>query len=89
MDLARYGWTFANLPEPLLRYRVSTALFHRRATWGRAIGEVRFRLRAMNELRLVSPGNVAWTGAYLALRLLPVALARRAYWYLRPRGPHR
>jgi glycosyltransferase involved in cell wall biosynthesis len=87
LDLARYGWTFGNLPEPLLRYRVSNALFRRRATWERAIGEVSFRIRAMNELCMVSPSNIAWTGAYFALRLLPVRLVRGAYWYLRPRTP--
>ncbi len=86
VDLARYGWRFGNLPEPLLRYRVSNALFHRRATWDRAIGELRVRIRAMNELCMISPGNVAWTGAYLALRVLPVALVREAYRYLRPRS---
>jgi glycosyltransferase involved in cell wall biosynthesis len=86
VDLARYGWAFANLPEPLLRYRVSNSLFHRRATWTRALGELQVRIRAMNELCLVSPSNVVWTAAYFALRLLPVALVRRAYWYLRPRG---
>jgi glycosyltransferase involved in cell wall biosynthesis len=86
VDLTRYGWTFGNLPEPLLRYRVSNALFRRRATWTRAIGELRVRIRAMNELCMVSPANVAWTAAYLALRLLPVTLVSGAYRYLRPRG---
>lgn len=87
IDLARYGWTFANLPEPLLRYRVSQALFRRRTTWSRAAGEVRARARAMNELCMISLGNVVWTGAYFVLRLLPVSLARGAYQYLRPRRP--
>ena len=86
VDLARYGWTFGNLPEPLLRYRVSDALFHRRASWARADGELKARIRAMNELCLVSPSNVVWTAAYLVLRLLPVALVKRAYRYLRPGG---
>ena len=31
----------------------------------------------MNELCMVSPGNVVWAGAYFALRLLPVTLVRR------------
>ena len=69
-----------------LRYRVSNAPYRRRATWDRAIGELRVRIRAMNELCMVSLGNVAWTGAYLALRFLPVNLVRRAYRYLRPQG---
>lgn len=85
VDLTRYGWTFANLEEPLLRYRVSRDLFHRRSSWNKAMTELRARRRAMNELCMTSPSNIAWTGAYLGLRLLPAALARRAYRYLRPR----
>jgi hypothetical protein len=84
VDLARYGWTFANLPEPLLRYRVSDALFHRRASWAKVWTELQARLRGMKELCMISPSNVGWTGAYLLLRLLPVRLARWAYRYLRP-----
>jgi len=86
VDLARYGWTFANLPEPLVRYRVSNALFQRRSSWGKVVTELTARLRVMRELCMISPGNVAWTGAYLALRLLPLTLARRAYRYLRPQS---
>ncbi len=85
VDLTRYGWTFANLEEPLLRYRVSRDLFRRRSSWSKAMTELRARLRAMNELCMASPGNVVWTGAYLGLRLLPAALARPVYRYLRPR----
>jgi glycosyltransferase involved in cell wall biosynthesis len=87
VDLARYGWTFANLQEPLLRYRVSRDLFRRRSTWDKVMTELRARLRAMNELCMVSPGNVAWTSSYLVLRLLPLRLARRAYRYLRSAAP--
>jgi glycosyltransferase involved in cell wall biosynthesis len=86
VDLARYGWTFANLPEPLVRYRVSNALFARRSSWGKAVTELTARLRVMRELCMISPGNVAWTAAYLALRLLPLTLVRRAYRYLRPQS---
>jgi glycosyltransferase involved in cell wall biosynthesis len=86
VDLARYGWTFANLPEPLLRYRVSDALFRRRASWGKMWTEFTARIRGMTELCMISPSNVAWTGAYLVLRLLPVGLAKWAYRYLRPWG---
>ena len=86
VDLARYGWTFANLPEPLIRYRVSDALFRRRSSWGKMSTELTARLRGMTELCMISPGNLAWTGAYLVLRLLPVRLARQAYRYLRPRS---
>jgi glycosyltransferase involved in cell wall biosynthesis len=85
MDLARYGWTFANLPEPLMRYRVSDALFRRRSSWDKVSTELTARLRGMTELCMISPSNLACTGAYLALRLLPVRLARQAYRHLRPR----
>jgi glycosyltransferase involved in cell wall biosynthesis len=88
VDLARYGWGFGNLPEPLLRYRVSMALFRRRATWHRAVGEARVRMRAMYQLCLISPGNVVWTAAYFALRLLPASVLRAAYRHFRPRGAH-
>jgi glycosyltransferase involved in cell wall biosynthesis len=86
VDLARYGWTFANLAEPLLRYRVSDSLFRRRSSWAKVSTELTARLRGMTELCMISPGNLAWTGAYLALRLLPLRLARQAYRYLRPRS---
>jgi hypothetical protein len=84
VDLARYGWGFANLPEPLVRHRVSAALFRRRSSWKKVATELTARLRGMNELCLVTPGNVAWTGAYLMLRVLPLSLARLAYRHLRP-----
>jgi hypothetical protein len=86
VDLARYGWTFGNLPEPLIRYRVSDALFRRRSSWDKAAADFTARLRAMTELCMISPGNLAWTGAHLTLRLLPLRLARQAYRYLRPRS---
>jgi glycosyltransferase involved in cell wall biosynthesis len=86
VDLTRYGWTFANLPEPLLRYRVSDALFRRRASWDKVWTELTARLRGMTELCMISPSNVGWTGAYFVLRLLPVRLAKWAYRYLRPWG---
>ena len=86
VDLARYGWAFANLPEPVVVYRVSDALFRRRSSWSKATSELSARLRGMVELCMITPGNVAWTGAYLALRLLPLSLAKRAYRHLRPRG---
>jgi hypothetical protein len=85
VDLTRYGWIFANLEEPLVRYRVSRDLFRRRSSWNKALTELRARRRAMNELCMASPSNVAWTGAYLGLRLLPAVLARWVYRYLRPR----
>jgi glycosyltransferase involved in cell wall biosynthesis len=86
VDLARYGWGFANLPEPLVVYRVSDALFRRRSSWRKATSELSARIRGMVELCLITPSNVAWTVAYLMLRLLPLSLAKRAYRHLRPRG---
>jgi glycosyltransferase involved in cell wall biosynthesis len=86
VDLARYGWGFANLPEPLVVYRVSDALFRRRSSWRKASSELSARIRGMVELCLITPSNVAWTVAYLMLRLLPLSLAKRAYRHLRPRG---
>ena len=85
IDLARYGWIFANLPEPLIRYRVSDALFRRRSSWDKVATELTARLRGMTELCMISPGNLAWTGAHLAWRLLPLRLARQAHRSLRPR----
>ena len=84
VDLARYGWIFANLPEPLVRCRVSRTRFRQGSSWEAVATGLAARLRGMNELCMISPGNLAWTGAYLMLRVLPPGLARLAYRHLRP-----
>ena len=84
VDLARYGWIFANLPEPLVRCRASRTRFRQGSSWEAVATGLAARLRGMNELCMISPGNLAWTGAYLMLRVLPPGLARLAYRHLRP-----
>jgi hypothetical protein len=84
VDLARYGWIFANLPEPLVRCRVSKTRFRQGSSWEEVATGLAARLRGMNELCMISPGNLAWTGAYLMLRVLPPSLVRLAYRRLRP-----
>jgi hypothetical protein len=86
VDLARYGWIFANLQEPLIRHRISDALFQQRSRWAKVGTELTARTRGMTELCMLSPANIAWTGGYLLLRLLPRSLARRAYRYFRLRA---
>jgi hypothetical protein len=86
VDLARYGWIFANLQEPLIRHRISDALFQQRSRWAKVGTELTARTRGMTELCMLSPVNIAWTGGYLLLRLLPRSLARRAYRYFRLRA---
>ncbi len=71
VDLARYGWIFANLPEPLVRCRASRTRFRQGSSWEAVATGLAARLRGMNELCMISPGNLAWTGAYLMLRVLP------------------
>jgi glycosyltransferase involved in cell wall biosynthesis len=86
VDLARYGWAFANLPEPLVTHQISSAECRRRSPWSTATAELSARVRTMRELCMITPGNIAWTVAGFVLRLLPAPPTRRGYRYRRPLG---
>jgi len=86
VDLARYGWVFANLPDPQVERRSSAALVHPGSSWHRATSELSVRGRTMFELCMITPRNVAWAGVSFVLTLLPRSLTRMAFRYLRPRG---
>jgi len=78
-DLTERGYIFANLPEPLLYYRLSRQVIERRRRFGKAVSDMRARLYMMRRLGRVTPGNLAATAAHFGVKLLPTALLDRLY----------
>lgn len=82
---ALQGFRFDNLPESLLRYRISASFWQRRSL-EKAGSELRCYLRGIYALR--GPWTLAYAFPLLrfALRLMPTPLARWAYNSARLRG---
>lgn len=82
IDLARHGYKFGNLSEPLLYYRRSND-FYRRRSWAKAKLEFMGRIYAMQQLKKFTVSNIAFLFFLVMLRLSPTFLKRAAYKYLR------
>lgn len=82
LDLAAKGFQFANLPEPLLAFRVSKD-FYRRRSKPKAFAEHRVRLKAIDRLGDKKWLNKVYAYLVLAVRLSPKWLVKLAYWIKR------
>lgn len=78
-DLTERDYTFANLPEPLLYYRLSRQVVERRRSFGKAVSDMRGRIYMMRRLGKTTPANIAATAAHFGLKLLPTRLLERIY----------
>lgn len=78
-DLAEQGCVFANLPDPLLYYRLSRQMIERRRSLRKATSDLHGRVYMMRRLGKVTPVNILATGAHFALKLLPTGMLERIY----------
>lgn len=81
--LAAAGVQLANVPEPLLRYRIDRDFYLRRNGPERAFREFRMKYQHLVRFRLRSPRNLAMLSGLLLLRLAPTWVKRLAYRKLR------
>jgi hypothetical protein len=87
IDAALAGFRFANLAEPLIDFRRDTQFFRRRGGWRQAFADAAVRWRAIVELGLWSPLNVAAVLAAFLARIMPGFLQAYAYRAIRVK-PH-
>jgi hypothetical protein len=83
IDAASKGFTFANLPQPLLNFRRDSRFFDRRGGLRQAIADSNVRLRAIRMLDQTHPIDLFWVLAAFAMRLLPGGIQELAYLSLR------
>lgn len=81
--LAAAGVRMANVPDPLLRFRVDRNFYTRRTGRERAFREARMKYEHLVRFRLRSPRNLALLGGLLLLRLAPTWVKKLAYRTLR------
>ncbi|RBL93808.1 glycosyltransferase [Chitinophaga flava] len=71
LRVMKKGYEFANLPEPLLYFRIGNDVIGRRQGWGYARNEMNLFWRGYKE-QLISTGNFLYATFFrLPLRLLP------------------
>lgn len=82
VDLLEAGKMFANLEEPLLKFRVDSNFHHRRG-FGKAINDVKSRFYAFEKLNVTNLSNVIHVIALFCLRVSPSWIKKLAYKNLR------
>ena len=82
INLAKKGYTFANIDEPLLFFRVNNSFFERRGK-NKAKNDFNAKVYAMNVLECHSIKNWMYAIAIYILRISPSKLSKLAYKYLR------
>lgn len=83
VDLAKRGYVFANIPEPLLRYRVDSRFYERRRGARKALSEFRAKRYIARELEIRDLSSLLVPPSAFVLRMLPVSLLKLCYRYLR------
>lgn len=83
VDLAKRGHVFANIPEPLLNYRVTPDFYRRRRGLKKAVSEYRAKRYVAGELGVRGPSAMAAPLAAFMLRVLPESLLKVCYEHLR------
>ncbi len=82
VDLLSINKRFANLNEPLLKFRINKS-FHSRRGFKKAINDFNSRLYAFKKLDVLTISNVIHTCLLFLLRISPPFLKSFAYRYLR------
>ncbi len=82
VDLMKKGYKFANLRQPLLKFRIDES-FHQRRGLKKAINDFNSRLYAMQALKQFSVSNILHTILLFGLRISPSYLKKIAYSRLR------
>ena len=78
VDLLKKGYKFANLEQPLLKFRIDEN-FHTRRGLKKSLNDLKSRIYAMRELKIVTLTNILHTLLLFALRLSPVFVKKFAY----------
>ncbi|WP_212748092.1 glycosyltransferase [Pseudoalteromonas sp. S3178] len=82
VDLLKKGYKFANLSQPLLKFRIDEN-FHERRGFKKAVNDFNSRLYAMKALKQFSASNMLHTILLFSLRISPSYLKKFAYSRLR------
>lgn len=82
VDLLKIDYKFANLAEPLLKFRVDEK-FHSRRGLKKAMNDINSRFYAMKELKIFSIANLIHVLMLFGLRTSPTFIKKWAYKYLR------
>ena len=77
------GYTFDNLQQPLLRYRVNRQMYQRRAGFRLVWRETRMRLLHAYRMKVYSPLVWLKIGGFFAVRISPPAVRVLSYKYFR------
>ncbi|KPZ53594.1 glycosyltransferase [Pseudoalteromonas sp. P1-7a] len=82
VDLLSKGYKFANLRQPLLKFRIDEN-FHKRRGFKKAVNDFNSRLYAMKTLGVFSVANILHSILLFGLRVSPSYLKKIAYKRLR------
>lgn len=82
VDLLAAGKKFANINEPLLKFRVNDT-FHSRRGFKKAMNDLNSRIYAFKKLDVLTLGNIIHTINLFMLRLAPSFIKKWAYKNLR------
>lgn len=78
-DLIVSGYKFANINEVLLDYRLNENTIERRKGFGKALSEIKIRLKFMRKVKQITVKNLTLIFARLAFHLLPSNFVKLAY----------
>jgi hypothetical protein len=78
IELLKKGYKFANLREPLLKFRIDEN-FHKRRGLKKAINDFNSRVYAMKALNVFSTSNILHALLLFGLRVSPSFLKKLAY----------
>lgn len=82
VDLLAAGKKFANINEPLLKFRINDS-FHTRRGFKKAMNDLRSRIYAFKKLDVLTLNNVIHTTSLFLLRIAPTSVKKWAYKNLR------
>lgn len=82
-SLLHSGFKFANISDPVIKYRTSYNMIKRRKGIKKAWHELRLRLRYIFLLKRFSPKDIAWSFAHFFIRILPSYLYGLIYKRIR------
>ena len=81
--LAVNSYTFANIQEPLLKFRVDRDFYSRRTGFKKAVAEFKIKFTAMKDLKDHRLSNFIYLFAYFVMRISPPFILRKIYKNLR------
>lgn len=83
VELAANGYVFANIPKPLIKFRISGDFFERRRGIKRAIADINIKSYAIICLDAYTVANVANIFFSFILRMMPAPILKILYYKLR------